>query len=594
MIYVFEKKSIRILIIMTIIVISSFSVGYAYLSQSLGITGTVTVLPGTSGTVISSISSGSFVNSASESTSSSYTDNSATFGITLPKVNSSATYNITIKNSSSTSSRYTGIDSTISNNAFTYTISGIDTSTILASGESVTFSITFNYTSDYKYTLPDSTSSNYTFTFNFSSTTREALKSLTASFNTTTGNVSDTDNGALFTITVNNPNAFPVSYTLEGENGFVVYDKDGNVSNYYLDSNSSDTYDIYINDSSTSIASGTSATVNIIAKVADYDEKVSNTLGTLTLTLKEKNKYVVIAGGGGIKVTPDSIDYSASDSSSSGIYAAKDGDGYTYYYRGVVSNNYFSFAGYTWRILRIDKNSNVRLILNDYIKDGSTVVTKAFKSSYSATSLEAANTLLRFVNDKNDSSVNSPIYGSISSTDSTDLRGWYNTNLVNYEDYIVDSEFCFDMSGGYGTSSGTSSSVYYYGSYQRIGGDTQLYSPDFTCDASDLFTEKIGLLSSDEYVFAGGAFRQSNSTMFLVDFGNSTMWWTLSPAYYDANQSKVGALAVLTTGAITDWINNSTVTNTGGIRPVISVDGNKEITGSGTSSSPYVFKDLAS
>lgn len=173
MIYVFEKKSIRILIIMTIIVISSFSVGYAYLSQSLGITGNVTVLPGTSGTVISSISSGSFVNSASESTSSSYTDNSATFGITLPKVSSSATYNITIKNSSSTSSRYTGIDSTISNSAFTYTISGIDTSTILASGESVTFSITFNYTSDYKYTLPDSTSSNYTFTFNFSSTTRE-------------------------------------------------------------------------------------------------------------------------------------------------------------------------------------------------------------------------------------------------------------------------------------------------------------------------------------------------------------------------------------------------------------------------------------
>ena len=149
MIYVFEKKSVKILLILTIVILSSFSVGYAFLSQSLNISGSLTILPGATGTVITSISSGSFTNSASESTNSSYSDSSATMGVTLPKVNSTATYNITIKNSSGVSSRYTGIDTTISNDAFTYTLSGIDTATILASGESVVCTVTIKYTDSY-------------------------------------------------------------------------------------------------------------------------------------------------------------------------------------------------------------------------------------------------------------------------------------------------------------------------------------------------------------------------------------------------------------------------------------------------------------
>lgn len=197
--------------------------------------------------------------------------------------------------------------------------------------------------------------------------------------------------------------------------------------------------------------------------------------------------------------------------------------------------------------------------------------------------------LLKLVNDVNDSSVNSPVYGSIDSTDSTNLRGWYNANLSSYESYIVTSKFCFDMTGGHTTSSGTNTSVFYYGSYQRIGVDSGLYSPDFICQASDIFEEKIGLLSSDEYVFAGGAFRKSNTSIFINDFGSSYSWWTLSPAYYDSNLSTVGLFIVPSDGAITDWPDGNTITNSGAIRPVITVNGNLTITGSGTSGDPYRF-----
>lgn len=590
MIYVIPKKGIKYLLITALVLLSSFSVGYAFLNQSLNINGEVSVLPSPVGTIVSGVTAGTFTNNATESSNSSYTGSSVSLGVTLPKVNSVATYKVSIKNNGTLGSRFVGVESTVSNDAFTYSISGIDTSTILGVGEEIECIITIYYNDTYKYSLPSSTSSSLLFAFNFSSTNREALKSLTGSISPDSGDITYSDNGALFSINISNPNDFPVTYTLEGENGFVVYNGNGNIASYYLGAKESTTFDIYINDSTTSVASGTSVSVNVIAKVEDYDEVLSNVIDTVKLTLEDKNKYVVIAGGGGIKATPSDIDYSNINSSTSGIYAANDGNGYTYYYRGNVVNNYFSFGGFTWRIIRIDSSGNVRLILNDYIRSSNSVVTKSFKSSYSASSLDSANTLVKFVNDVNTSTVNSPMYGSINSTDATTLRGWYNTNLKSYEDYILDSKFCLDTTGGYAVSSGTNVSVFYYGPYHRIGVDAGLYSPDFTCSNDDTFIDKIGLLSADEFVFAGGAFRKASKTFFLTDFGNSTMWWTLSPAYYDSDQGKVGAFAVLADGSINDWIDGNTVTNAGAIRPVITVDGNKIITGSGSASDPYVFK----
>lgn len=55
--------------------------------------------------------------------------------------------------------------------------------------------------------------------------------------------------------------------------------------------------------------------------------------------------------------------------------------------------------------------------------------------------------------------------------------------------------------------------------------------------------------------------------------------------YYDSNQAKVGLFIVQTGGSITDWPNTNTITNSAGIRPVITVNGNYTISGS----DPYYF-----
>ena len=51
-----------------------------------------------------------------------------------------------------------------------------------------------------------------------------------------------------------------------------------------------------------------------------------------------------------------------SDKSDRGLYMMEDQDGKSYYYRGSVSNNYVQFAGYYWRIVRLNGDGSIRLL----------------------------------------------------------------------------------------------------------------------------------------------------------------------------------------------------------------------------------------
>ena len=59
------------------------------------------------------------------------------------------------------------------------------------------------------------------------------------------------------------------------------------------------------------------------------------------------------------KGTPD---FSKTATTDEGLFVAEDDDGASYYYRGAVKNNYVSFAGFTWRIIRRNGDGSVRLI----------------------------------------------------------------------------------------------------------------------------------------------------------------------------------------------------------------------------------------
>ena len=62
------------------------------------------------------------------------------------------------------------------------------------------------------------------------------------------------------------------------------------------------------------------------------------------------------------KGTPDFSKIAPNDSETDGLYMAEDDEGESYYYRGAVRNNYVSFAGFLWRIIRRNGDGSVRMI----------------------------------------------------------------------------------------------------------------------------------------------------------------------------------------------------------------------------------------
>ena len=62
------------------------------------------------------------------------------------------------------------------------------------------------------------------------------------------------------------------------------------------------------------------------------------------------------------KGTPDFNKIAPNDSETDGLYMAEDDEGESYYYRGAVRNNYVSFAGFIWRIIRRNGDGSIRMI----------------------------------------------------------------------------------------------------------------------------------------------------------------------------------------------------------------------------------------
>lgn len=585
----------RLLVICSaILAFGAFSIGYAYFNQTLSGRGTVNIAISEAEIIITNVSSPTIHKNATIVRTATHSQNNITFSVELDQTNATVTYDITIKNNGSSNVRFDNTEEVSNNDAVIYKLSGIDESTILAPQEELTFHLIICYSEEYKYNFPDSKKDTTTLSFIFHSTLRNPIIPIEGYIVEDSGDVSASRWGAPATIVLDNKNDFDVEVKLSTIRSFTIYDDKGVERNFHIEANSSIERKIYIKDNDKAISSGTVTDVYVQASVTDYDTVKTVFIDSININLGAKGKYQVLEDG--FSELNDEEDFSEADTGKGGIYSTVGAGGEsTYFYRGAVSDNYFSFAGYTWRILRLDENANIRLILNDVLKDSKgNALTNKFKESNTAQSIEEAETLVKFVNDLHDPSVNSPIYGSIDDTSDNTLRGWYNNTIAGTvnESYVVESTFCMDTEGGTATSSGTSSAVYYFGAYQKVGPDTDMYEPSFDCSESGKITGYVGLLSADEYVFAGGAFRKSNTSFFLNDSGISTTWWTLSPAYYDPTLKTVGVFAAYADGSITDWPDGNTIKNSFGIRPVITVRGTDILNGSGTKTDPYRFAAL--
>ena len=181
-----------------------------------------------------------------------------------------------------------------------------------------------------------------------------------------------------------------------------------------------------------------------------------------------------------------------------------------------------------------------------------------------------------------------------SSTIKTFLDEWYEDNLQAFSNYIdIEVGFCGDRtpstdsttSNGQGGTWGTTT---YYGAYIRYNAS----NPSLSCLNEDLYTVKdsnvgnkaltypIGLISMDEILYAGGV----AGTGFSTYLNSNYSYWTMSPYYFSFDSAYVEVMHAdnSLTPIRTDYSNY--------VRPVINIKSNVIITGSGTSSDPYVVK----
>ena len=266
-----------------------------------------------------------------------------------------------------------------------------------------------------------------------------------------------------------------------------------------------------------------------------------------------------------------------------GVYATTDNLGTSYYFRGAVTNNYVQFAGYYWRIIRINGDGSIRIIYdgtsahaNGESSSDRQTGTSAYNSSYNA-SYYVGYTYQTGA--QRPSTQNSGTASTIKGV----LDNWYQTNIANkgYDDKVVSTPgFCNDrnMASGYSWSATPSTNIY-YAPYERV---YTTHQPTLKCsNTNDIYTTKVGLITADEVMFAGGT-PSSNNSYYLY---TGQYYWTMSPYRFNAANSNAFVFAVWSDGLLdrgnVDW-------TALGVRPVLNLSADVTLTGSGTQTDPYV------
>ena len=294
------------------------------------------------------------------------------------------------------------------------------------------------------------------------------------------------------------------------------------------------------------------------------------------------------------------------------LASAEDDYGTSYYFRGAVTNNYVEFANKCWRIVRVAGDDSVKLILHNdntagatnpcdsannsasaaFARYNGTTYTSAFNSSYNDNAYVGFKYGTAGASDYNATHANTN-----KSTILINLETWYTNNLKTYESVIDDTVWCNDKTNvtdtsynpwGYSnvTGLGYGTNVTYYGATQRLvgtSGSAGGTGPSLKCNGElSKINSKVGLITADELAYAGYAYAKNNTTTYLQENATDTYWWSLSPIYFDG-----GRAGVWNVDGSSGYFVRSSVYNTYGVRPSISLKPTTNATGNGTSDKPY-------
>ena len=325
---------------------------------------------------------------------------------------------------------------------------------------------------------------------------------------------------------------------------------------------------------------------------------------------------------------------------------APDDYGISYYFRGNVRNNFVSFAGMCWRIVRITGDGSIKMTLYDNASEKCTHSggLLAF-ARYDGTNYKTAfndkyddNAYIGFMYGTPGSSSYAETHANINkSRILQNLETWYKDKLTSYTDKLADTIWCNDkstvknlVSTNFNIDNGEllKDAVVYgglgyqkeysvYGPYARNIGFEQGYintlgtGPSLICpddnDGGKLskFTVedtiygngdldyKIGLLTTDEMALAGLApyttskkkrFDPNSITSYLRNNAINGEYWALSPRGF------INIASAAWTSTNLGSLAGGFVHSSYALRPAISLKNDVTISGgNGTFSNPFII-----
>lgn len=245
------------------------------------------------------------------------------------------------------------------------------------------------------------------------------------------------------------------------------------------------------------------------------------------------------------------------------------GTGTSYYYRGAVDDNYVNFANKCWRIVRIEGDGAVKLVLEDgYYECNSNNYRGDWHVGRANYGYETVNSQNRLKYTTSDSAT----MGGV-------LQQYLNTYLSSYTSYLKSDNWCIDTTG-----QNYSSSSFTYSVASRVDRYSS-GSPTFSCPSGKSVTGTIGALTADEAAYAGAVYNLKYNYHYLInDYSknNGENFLTLSPYNFASSNDRL--LAVSYQGHLGDW----PVTQSLAIRPAVTLKKTAiAYTGNGTKADPY-------
>ncbi len=268
----------------------------------------------------------------------------------------------------------------------------------------------------------------------------------------------------------------------------------------------------------------------------------NNSLNGL-INIRMQNKHITTFANTILKNNPfkeeslTRVGYEAA-TTEEGLIKSSDDIGNSYYFRGSISNNYVLINNLYFRIVRINGDETVRLVL-----DG---ITNNVASYYTNTNFNYKDSTIR-----------------------TTLNAWFQDNLREYTSYIANAKFCSDISNDNAGNSLAASRVL----TNKI--------PTLNC-LGESINDSIGLLTVDEVILAGAAPHGTNQSYYLYNSNINNPWFTMSSA--KGSDTFINFFTIDINGNLRSDIDGSLYR---GVRPVINLIKNVEVTGSGTYNDPY-------